>query len=87
MSDTGAVEAAVRETISRDVKGVRRVAVRFVVGKEGPAFEDEFVAGRSSDGEEQDHDHSHDQDHEHAHEHANGHSTSANVNGSAQKRK
>lgn len=71
---TEEVEAKVREKIAASVRGVRRVSIRFVsAGKDSAAFEDEFVAGRSSDGEEE-HDHEHNHDHGH-HQHANGHAT------------
>ena len=72
------VEAAVRESVSAKVKGVRRVQIRFVSDeKHEDAFADEFVAGRLSDGqsEEHNHDHGHDPEHEHGHEHANGEAT------------
>lgn len=78
-----AVEDAIREKIAADVKGVRRVTVRFASGeKETEPFADEFVKGRADDVEGE-----HEHEHEHAHEHANGHSSSVQANGTAEKRK
>ena len=60
VGDMEAVEAALREKISADVKGVRRVTVRFTTDKSGgEPFAQEFVKGRASDAEEE-HDHDHD---------------------------
>lgn len=84
VENSNAVEEALREKIAKDVKGVRRVTVKFVAGeKEMAPFADEFVKGREGDVEGE-----HEHDHEHEHEHqANGHATSTHLNGSAIKRK
>jgi cation diffusion facilitator family transporter len=75
-----AIKDAMREQIASDVKGVRRVTVRFTADKEaGVAFADEFIAGKADGVEEHGHDHDHD--------HAEGHSSSTEVNGNANKRK
>ncbi|KAH9826852.1 mitochondrial metal transporter 2-like [Teratosphaeria destructans] len=80
---TNDLEAAIRQEISSKVRGVRRVNVRFTsnVGDKA-AFEDEFLAGRTSDREEELDDHDHGHDHGDKHAHTTGHS-----NGSTQKRK
>jgi cation diffusion facilitator family transporter len=76
------VEAIIRERVAAKVRGVKRVNVRFATkSATHEAFQDEFVAGRLSDSEEEGHDHDHDHDHEHAH------SIGKEVNGSARKRK
>lgn len=85
VGDLEAVEAALREKVSADVKGVRRVTVRFTTDKSGrEPFAQEFVKGRASDAEEE---HDHDHDHDHGHSHTAGQSTSTQANGSATKRK
>lgn len=67
------VEKLLREKVAADTKGVRKISVRFTSRKEGlAAFEDQFVAGRSSDSEAEDSEHEHDHDHGH---HSNGHAT------------
>ena len=71
------------QQISADVKGVRRVTVRFTAEKEGVPFADEFIAGKEEDLDE----HGHEHDHDHDHSHAEGHSSSTQVNGNANKRK
>jgi hypothetical protein len=78
-----AIKEAMREQISANVKGVRRVTVRFTAEKEGVPFADEFIAGKAEDLDE----HGHDHDHDHDHSHAEGHSSSKQVNGNANKRK
>lgn len=76
----GEVEKAVRREVAANVRGVKRVSVRFTTGGDGDAaFEDQFVAGRLSDGEEG---HGHDHDHERA-----SHVTGREANGSANRRK
>lgn len=85
VGDLEAVEAALREKVSADVKGVRRVTVRFTTDKSGrEPFAQEFVKGRASDADEE---HDHDHDHDHGHSHTAGQSTSTQANGSATKRK
>ncbi|KAI7095104.1 hypothetical protein KC319_g20518, partial [Hortaea werneckii] len=77
------LEAAVRHEVSTNIRGVRRVNVRFTSKEiEHAAFADEFVAGRLSDSEEE-HTHKHGDDH---HDHAHAHTTSRQTNGSASKR-
>jgi len=81
-----AIKDAMRKQIASDVKGVRRVTVRFTADKEGGVpFADEFIAGKAEDLDEHGHDHAH--DHDHGHSHAEGHSSSTQVNGNAEKRK
>jgi len=86
IAQTNDVEAAVREQVSAKVKGVRRVNVRFTTrDSEHSAFEDEYVAGRLSDSEDEGHDHGHSHG-----DQAHGDSAQAsgrNANGSAQQRK
>ncbi|OTA36633.1 hypothetical protein BTJ68_02926 [Hortaea werneckii EXF-2000] len=77
------LEAAVRHEVSTNIRGVRRVNVRFTSKEsEHAAFADEFVAGRSSDSEEE---HTHEHGHDH-HDHTHAHTTSRQTNGSASKR-
>jgi len=62
------VEAAVREDVSKKVKGSKRVTVRFVDQKSATtAFSDEFV--NESHDQDHDNDRDHDHDHDHTHEH------------------
>lgn len=85
LGKTEEVEKVLREKIAAAVRGVRRVQVRFVPSeRETAAFEDEFVAGRLSDSEDEGHDHGHD----HHHAHSNGQATSASqtTKGSVRKR-
>ena len=86
---TGEVETALRDNVSANVRGVRRVVVRFTndKNKEEPFF-DEFVAGQVSDSEPEDDGHEH-HEHNHGHEHTNGHATEpkAAANESTRKRK
>ncbi|KAF2721815.1 mitochondrial metal transporter 2 [Polychaeton citri CBS 116435] len=85
--DSQAVEAAVRDVVSHGVRGVKKVAVRFTPKDSNKAaFEDEFVAGKSSDSEVEGHDHDHDHGHSHDHDHDHDHSHKA-ANGHLQKRK
>lgn len=88
IGQANALEKELREKVSKEVKGVRRVTVKFVADKkeEEEPFVDEFVQGRLSDAEEG-HDHEHEHDHAHDHAHANGHATGAQTNGAASKRK
>jgi cation diffusion facilitator family transporter len=73
-----AIKDAMREQIASDVKGVRRVTVRFTADTEaGVPFADEFIAGKADGLDE----------HGHDHDHAEGHSSSTEVNGNASKRK
>jgi len=83
VGELDAVKDAVKDQISADVKGIRRVSVRFVALERthGEAFADEFIAGKEGDVDEHDHDHDHD------HSHDEGHTTSSQTNGSATKRK
>ena len=83
VGELDAIKVAMREKISDDVKGVKRVTVRFTAGKEGVPFADEFIAGKEEDLDE----HGHEHDHDHDHSHAEGHSSSTQVNGNANKRK
>jgi divalent metal cation (Fe/Co/Zn/Cd) transporter len=78
-----AIKSALRQQISADVKGIRRVTVRFTAEKEGVPFADEFIAGKEENLDE----HGHEHDHDHDHSHAEGHSSSTQVNGNANKRK
>ncbi|KAK6432966.1 mitochondrial metal transporter [Oleoguttula sp. CCFEE 5521] len=88
VGDTAEVESTLREKVAKDVKGVRRVSVRFVVENEGDAFLDEFVAGRLSDAEDGGHDHEHEHGHGHDHAHeTTAKSTSVQTNGSAHTKK
>jgi cation diffusion facilitator family transporter len=78
LAQLGDVRAAIREKIADEVKGVRRVTVRFTGdGKGGVPFADEFIAGKAGDVEGE----------EHEHDHVHGHSSSTEVNGAASKRK
>ncbi|KAK6435746.1 mitochondrial metal transporter [Oleoguttula sp. CCFEE 5521] len=88
LGDTAEVENTLREKVAKDVKGVRRVSVRFVVEKQGDAFADEFVAGRMSDAEDggHDHEHEHGNGRDHTHEPVTK-STSIHTNGSAHAKK
>lgn len=81
---TKEVEATLRKQVSAKVKGVKRVAVRFVDLKgASTAFSSEFV---NMDGE---HDHSHEHGHDHDHDHAHGHTrdSETTANGGVTKRK
>jgi cation diffusion facilitator family transporter len=83
VGELDAIKEAMREKISADVKGVKRVSVRFVsnVASETTPFADEFIASKEGDLDEHDH------DHDHGHSHSEGHTTSSQANGSATKRK
>jgi cation diffusion facilitator family transporter len=83
VGELDAIKEAMREKISADVKGVKRVSVRFVssVASETTPFADEFIASKEGDLDEHDHDHDHD------HSHSESHTTSSQTNGSATKRK
>lgn len=86
IGQANALEKELREKVAKEVKGVRRVTVKFVAGKEEEQpFMDEFVEGRLSDAEEGGHSHDHDHDHDHSHE--DSHATGVQTNGSATKRK
>lgn len=89
LGKTDEVERLLREKIAASVRGVRRVSVRFVsAGKESASFEDEFVAGRTTDSEDEG-DHDHDRDHE-PHDtrgHANGQAIGASQRASSSVRK
>lgn len=88
VSKTDEVEAVIRQKVGAQVRGVRRVAVRFSsVKKNGAAFEDEFIPRTASDSEPDDSDHEHDHDHHNGNGHANGHAPSGSrANGSINKR-
>lgn len=85
VGELDAIKVAMREKIAADVKGVKRVSVRFVsnVASDTTPFADEFLASKEGDVDAQDHDH----DHDHDHSHAESHTTSSQTNGSATKRK
>lgn len=73
------VETLIRDRVSKTVKGVKRVAVRFTTQDDG--FDSEFVAfdqDSIQEPDEHDHQHEHGHDHEHDHKHENG-----NGNGTA----
>lgn len=72
------VEAAVREKVAKQVKGVKRVTVRFVdASKDEDVFADEFVASA----EDETHEHG-GEAHAHSHDHDHG-----SANGNVSKRK
>lgn len=77
------VEAKVRQQVAENVKGVKRVAVRFVDSKSAStAFSGEFV------NEEGGHAHSHEHTHDHDHDHDHGHQDSkTTANGGVTKRR
>lgn len=76
VEQTRSVEDKVREQVGAQVRGVKKVRVRFVsnTAKE-PDFLDEFIPGdtTASPGSESEakHDHAHEHDHSHDHEHNN----------------
>ncbi|KAK4507007.1 hypothetical protein PRZ48_000741 [Zasmidium cellare] len=85
------IEAEIRDAIVENVKGTKRVNVRFTTKAADQApFADQFsTKDQELLEDEHDHDHDHDHGHDH-HDHArtNGHSTSSSAtNGTAQKRK
>lgn len=60
------VETMVRDEVSKKMKSVKRVTIRFVdQNSSATAFSGEFINS--------DHDHIHDHDHEHGHEHSHDH--------------
>lgn len=72
MEQMSHVEERVRERVAGEVKGVKRVAVRFSTVEAGDdAFAKEFVTSKA-DEIEKDHDHQHEHD-EHSHSHDNDH--------------
>lgn len=84
VSKTDEVATVVREKIAAQVRGVRRVTVRFSsVSTNEDAFVGDFVAARTSESA------SETSDHEHDHSHANGNNTSTatRTNGSTDKHK
>lgn len=82
------IKTAMIEKIGSDVKGIRRVTVRFTAAKEvGLPFADEFIAGKEENLEDDGHDHAHEHVHDHGHSHDEGHSSSTQLNGNANKRK
>lgn len=76
VEQTRSVETLVRERVGANVRGVKRVRVRFVTNSMSePDFLDEFISGdvaATSTSNEQGHDHDHSHDHEHAHGTTNG---------------
>jgi len=77
IDQTRNVEDLVRERIGANVRGVKKVRVRFVTNSaEEPDFLDEFIPGdataTSNPGSEAEHSHDHDHDHDHKHEDTNG---------------
>lgn len=88
ISKTDEVELVIRQKVGAQVRGVRRVTVRFSSArKTGAGFADEFIARTGSDSEPEDSDHEHDHDHQNGHHHANGHATpGSHTNGSIRKR-
>ena len=75
VSQTEEVEVALRKTIGAKVRGARKVNVRFTSNdKQGPAFADQFVTGRSDHQKLQEHDSGHDH---HGHTHPEGVATDA----------
>ena len=72
VTDTSAIEQAVRDRVGSKVKGVRKVRVKFTALEASHDFKSEFipadVSPRSSPEPENDHDHDHDHHH---HEHTN----------------
>jgi divalent metal cation (Fe/Co/Zn/Cd) transporter len=72
IEQTRDVEKLVRERVGANVRGVKKVRVRFVTNSaQVPDFLDEFIPGdptaTASRGSEVEHDHDHDHDHEHDH--------------------
>jgi divalent metal cation (Fe/Co/Zn/Cd) transporter len=72
IGQTRGVEDLVRERIGANVRGVKKVRVRFVNNSvDEPDFLDEFIPGdptaTASPGLEEGHDHHHDHDHDHKH--------------------
>ena len=75
------IEAAIRETVGRQVRGVRRVIVHFSsANKKEPAFLDEFIARSANDSDPESSD---DDDHKGSNGHA---ALPSNANGSTRKR-
>lgn len=85
------VETEIRDAIVENVKGTKRVNIRFITkGAEHAPFADQFnQKGEELIEHDHEHVHGHDHDHEHsAHAHSNGHATSSSTsNGTAHKRK
>lgn len=85
VAKTEEVEAIIRAKVG-DVRGVRRVAIRFSSAEsDKPAFENEFVARQASEEEPEHGDHEHQHEHEHEHDHQEHNQTQAN--GIVQKRR
>ncbi|KAK3720068.1 mitochondrial metal transporter [Vermiconidia calcicola] len=81
VSKTHEIEDLVREKIAANVRGVRRVVVRFTsADKDDPAFADEFVTATRTNDSEPEEDPGHDED---GHSHSNGHATAPAASGSA----
>lgn len=81
VGQTRGVEDVVRKQIGANVRGVKKVRVRFVTNTaEEPDFLDEFIPGDgAASPSESAHDHDHDHDHDHKHD--------AATNDSARRRK
>lgn len=77
------VENLVRNDVGVNVRGVKKVRVRFVTNSaQEPDFLDEFIAGEPSEPE-----HSHDHDHEHDHDHDHNHTHDEQANAGLKRRK
>ncbi|EOA85632.1 uncharacterized protein SETTUDRAFT_132316 [Exserohilum turcica Et28A] len=85
VDQTRRVEDVVRERIGAQVRGVKKVRVRFVSNTaQEPDFLDEFIPADSAATAESEHDHSHDNSHDHDHDHNDKHSA---TDSSARRRK
>lgn len=87
------IEIEIRDAIVENVKGTKRVNIRFTTkGAEHAPFADQFNQ-KSEELIEHSHEHDHEHDHDHGHDHSdhvhsNGHATtSSTFNGTAHKRK
>lgn len=92
IEQTREVENTLRESVGANVRGVKKVRVRFVTNSaEEPDFLDEFIAGDVSGAStpvpEDRHDHGHDHGHGHGHDHDHSVKHSEGPNGSIKKRK
>jgi len=89
VAKTEELEAVIRDKVGTEVRGVRRVVVRFgSAGKDEPAFADEFVARRPSESEVEESAHDHElHDHSHAHADGNTDPVTEGANGTAHKRR
>lgn len=70
VSRSHSIETAVRQAVGAEIRGVKRIKVRFIPAEHQElTFSDEFVAQDiSGDPEAHSHDHDHDHDHSHSHD-------------------